>query len=246
MVSISNEGADGDSGGEPAPGDPAGPRPGPTADRAAHPSPGPSADSSPDAPADPIADALLDAAYASIATFGLRRLTLTDVARRAGVSRPTIYRRWRDIDTLLGDLLTREMRTVLLAAVPRATAEGHDARTRLVAGAACVLEGLRAHPLMARILDTEPETLVTYTFQRLGSSQRDALAFTEEQIRAGQTDGSIRAGEPAELARLVLLLVQTAAQSWRLVDDVLPLAQLTREVRHMLDAYLSPQPGEPA
>ncbi|MCX2967400.1 MULTISPECIES: TetR/AcrR family transcriptional regulator [Streptomyces] len=195
---------------------------------------------------DPIAQNLLDAAHACIATFGLRRLTLTDVARRAGVSRPTIYRRWRDIDTLLGDLLTRELRTVLLAAAPRAAAEGHDGRTRLVAGAARVLTDLRAHPLMARILDTEPETLVTYTFQRLGSSQRHALAFTEEQIRAGQADGSVRPGEPAELARMVLLLVQTAAQSWRLVDDVLPLPRLTAELRHMLDAYLRPTPGQEA
>ncbi|MDT0303046.1 TetR/AcrR family transcriptional regulator [Streptomonospora wellingtoniae] len=194
-----------------------------------------------ESPADPLAQTLLDAARESVAVFGLRRLTLTDVARRAGVSRPTVYRRWRDIDTLLGDLLTREMRAVVAAAAPRAAAEGADGRTRLVAGAACVLADLRAHPLMTRILTAEPEALVTYTFQRLGSSQRHALAFVEEQIRAGQNDGSVRAGEPAALARMVLLLVQSAAQSWRLVEDVLDLDGLTREVRRMLESYLRPQ-----
>lgn len=193
-------------------------------------------------PSDPLAQSLLDAARESIAVFGLRRLTLTDVARRAGVSRPTVYRRWRDMDTLLGDLLTQEMHAVVASAAPRAAAEGGDGRTRLVGGAACVLADLRAHPLMARILDTEPEALVTYTFRRLGSSQRNALAMIEEQIRAGQADGSVRPGEPAQLARMVLLVVQSAAQSWRLTEDVLPLEGLTREVSRMLDGYL--QPGE--
>ena len=52
--------------------------------------------------------ALLDAARASILAVGWRRSTLTDVARRAGVSRMTIYRRWPDMQTLLADLLVRE------------------------------------------------------------------------------------------------------------------------------------------
>ena len=38
-----------------------------------------------------------------------------------------------------------------------------------------LLRALRGHPLLTRILETEPEALVTYTFQRLGSSQRAAL-----------------------------------------------------------------------
>jgi AcrR family transcriptional regulator len=53
-------------------------------------------------------DAYLDAARACILDVGWRRTTLTEVARRAGVSRMTIYRSWADMPTLLGDLMTRE------------------------------------------------------------------------------------------------------------------------------------------
>ena len=53
-------------------------------------------------------DAYLDAARACILDVGWRRTTLTEVARRAGVSRMTIYRAWADMPTLLGDLMTRE------------------------------------------------------------------------------------------------------------------------------------------
>ncbi|MFR9676062.1 TetR/AcrR family transcriptional regulator [Streptomyces sp. TR06-5] len=201
-----------------------------------------------DAPQDPIAGALLDAAYECIAAFGLRRLTLTDVSRQAGVSRPTVYRRWRDITTLVADLLTREMRTALLAAAEQAgprreseEPEGGRVRERIAREAAALLRALRAHPLLGRILQTEPELLLTYTFQRLGSSQRAALELLRPQIVAGQADGSVRDGDPDALARMVMLLVQTTAQSWRLVDDVLPLDRLTAEVHHLLDTYLRPE-----
>src|SRR5689334_14187512 len=60
-------------------------------------------------------DALLDAARASILAVGWKRSTLTDVARRAGVSRMTIYRRWPDMQTLLADLMTREWSAVVTA-----------------------------------------------------------------------------------------------------------------------------------
>lgn len=194
-------------------------------------------------PQDPVADALLDAAYQCIAAFGLRRLTLTDVARRAGVSRPTVYRRWRDIHTLVADLLTREMHAAVQAAAapyetPPAAAGG--VRERLVRQSAGVFTALRGHPLLVRILETEPEALVTYTFQRLGSSQREVLAQLLPLIEAGQADGSVREGDPAALARMVMLQVQTMTQSWRLLDDVLPLDLLAAELRHLLDAYLRP------
>src|ERR1700750_979508 len=71
-------------------------------------------------------DPLLDAARDSILAVGWKRSTLTDVARRAGVSRMTVYRRWPDMQGLLGELMTREW-TAAMAAV----AEGNDPGTNL-------------------------------------------------------------------------------------------------------------------
>ena len=53
-------------------------------------------------------DALLDAAQACVLAVGVRRTTMTDVARRAGVSRMTLYRRFPDVTSLMQALMTRE------------------------------------------------------------------------------------------------------------------------------------------
>ena len=56
----------------------------------------------------PTGDELLDAARACVLAVGVRRTTFSDVARRAGVSRMTLYRRYPDLDALLAALMTYE------------------------------------------------------------------------------------------------------------------------------------------
>ncbi len=46
---------------------------------------------------DPTSEAILDAAVVEFEQHGFRRVAIDDVARRAGVSRTTIYRRFADI-----------------------------------------------------------------------------------------------------------------------------------------------------
>src|SRR5512134_2565192 len=96
-------------------------------------------------------DALLDAARACILDVGWKRTTLTDVARRAGVSRMTIYGTWPDMQTLLADLMTREWAGVATA-VPQTGTTPED----IAAGVVTAVQALRANPLFRRILDVDP------------------------------------------------------------------------------------------
>src|SRR5215210_7316260 len=77
-------------------------------------------------------DAYLDAARDCILDVGWRRTTLTEVARRAGVSRMTIYRTWADMPTLLGDLMTREWAGVVTDQV--AASDRTSSLNRIVEG----------------------------------------------------------------------------------------------------------------
>ncbi|PRC48388.1 TetR family transcriptional regulator, partial [Mycobacterium sp. ITM-2017-0098] len=51
---------------------------------------------------------ILDAAVVEFERHGFRRVALEDVARRAGVSRTTIYRRFANKDELVGAVIERE------------------------------------------------------------------------------------------------------------------------------------------
>ena len=58
--------------------------------------------------ADPATTAILDAAVVEFEQHGFRRVALDDVARRAGVSRTTIYRRFANRDDLVAAVVERE------------------------------------------------------------------------------------------------------------------------------------------
>ncbi|GHC94024.1 putative transcriptional regulator, TetR family protein [Nocardiopsis terrae] len=189
-----------------------------------------------------VEDEILDAARTCVEAFGVRRTTLTDVARRAGVSRPTVYRRWPDVTALVADLLTRELRRILIAEEVAAEqgSKAETVRTRLVRHAAGVARAMLAHPLVGRIVDTEPELLATYTFHRLGSSHRAALELLEPALAEGQADGSVREGDPGVLAHLFMVTVQNTVTSRRLFTEVLDQDGLVDELSALLDGYLSP------
>src|SRR3954464_6883369 len=79
----------------------------------------------PDAP-------LLDAARECVLAVGVRRTTFSDVARRAGVSRMTLYRRFGDLEALLAALMTREFGRLVAASREQAAKLG-TTRERIVA-----------------------------------------------------------------------------------------------------------------
>jgi AcrR family transcriptional regulator len=183
-------------------------------------------------------DALLDAARDCVLAVGLRRTTLTDVARRAGVSRMTMYRRWPDMASLVADLMTREWSG--LATRAQAAALGETARQRLVDGLATGARQLRNHPVFRRIVELDPEVLLPYLVDRRGTSQDRMLATLMETIAEGHADGSVRPGGSQLLGRGVLLALHGFVISAATMTDEVTEADLDDELRLLLDRYLAP------
>ena len=77
-----------------------------------------------------IPQPILDATRASVLAVGVRRTTLTDVARRAGVSRMTVYRLVPDVTTLILEVMSREF-AALFAAAESEARRRRTARTRI-------------------------------------------------------------------------------------------------------------------
>jgi AcrR family transcriptional regulator len=187
---------------------------------------------------DAVLEQILDSAKECILAYGVSRTTLSEVARRSGRSRPTIYSRWSDARTMVADVLTRELLNIIESTRP--TREAPDGRTVLVEHIVAITGALRQDALFRKLIAVDQDLLATYVFQRLGSSQQASLAILEGWLRTGQKDGSIRTGRPAVLARMVLLAVQSVILSAHLVADRLPPRQLDRELRRLLDGYLRP------
>lgn len=184
------------------------------------------------------ADTLLDAAHECVLTAGVRRTTLSQIARTAGVSRMTLYRRFPDVDSALAALMTREFGTLLRRV--RETAAGGHARERLVRGTVTAVRTLADEPLLRAVLDRDAEVILPYVVHRLGSTQRHAEEFIAEMIESGNRDGSIRHGERGPQVRTVLLLAQSFALSLRPASADMDATALLAELEHTLHAALLP------
>jgi AcrR family transcriptional regulator len=178
---------------------------------------------------------ILDAAYRLLLAVGLRRMTMADVARAAGVSRATLYRRWPNVRAIVGTLMTREF-AALTAEV--FAADAPDARGRLVNGVVAAVRRSREHPMVRKIIDLDPDFLLPYLFERRGGTTNAQLAATQAALRAGVADGSIRPGEiPARAAALLTMAWSFALTGPVMADD---LDALDAELRELLERYLAP------
>ncbi|MFE1290647.1 TetR/AcrR family transcriptional regulator [Streptomyces sp. NPDC058751] len=188
---------------------------------------------------DPVLDAVRDCVLA----VGVRRTTLTDVARRAGVSRMTLYRRWPDVRSLVGDLMTREWIDVATRAMPEPDPD-EPTRTRIVDGLVAGAEGFRAHPLFRKIVDVDPELLLPYVLDRRGASQEALLELLADALEQGHADGSVRIAPTRRQARAVLLVVQSFTLSLRTMTDEddpeLTSTAFLDELRTLLERTLTP------
>ncbi len=188
--------------------------------------------------------AYLDAARACILDVGWRRTTLTEVARRAGVSRMTIYRTWPDMPAVLADLMTREWGEVVARAVEAAHAAlpgRPTAADRLVAELVATTRALRDNELFVRIVELDAELLLPYLLTRRGRSQQAIAELTAGRIREGQADGSIRAGSPIAMSRALLLVAHGFVLSAHtMVDDAVSEDDLDAELELVVRRAVEP------
>ncbi len=186
-----------------------------------------------------VGDRILDAAASCVRDFGVERVTLAEIARRAGVSRPTVYRRWPDSQAILASLLTDRV----IGAWADAPMRGAG-RTALVTRIVAVVRRLRDDELILTVLRAAPELAMVYIADRLGTSQQVMIDVLAEEIRKAQRDKSIRRGDPRRLAATVLLIAQSVVQSGQIVAPILDAGQLDVELSHALNGYLAGSPDD--
>lgn len=174
--------------------------------------------------ADPDGDAttvrILDATYEQLLAFGLRRTRVEDIARRAGLARITVYRRFGGRDELIRAVLLREGRRVF-ALVDAAVAGIDDADEQLVEGFVAILSATRSHPLLERLLETEADV----TISSLTTHGAPLLALGREFL-AGHLLRTQRHGrlEPFDVRAVAEILVRLTLSFLLTPESIVPMA----------------------
>lgn len=173
---------------------------------------------------------LMDAAFRAVATFGLSRFTMEDVAREAGLSRQSVYRYFDSKDALVTELVFREEEAFLAGA--RAAYEHHDDLESAIEDSVLFcLQLARRHPLLDRLLASEPEILLPYLTTRGGGVLQNARVVMEELA-------SKWPGVEASLVHRAADLAARAILSYALTPPDDPPETVAREIARILSKAL--------
>lgn len=151
---------------------------------------------------------LLDAAYDLFCQHGIQRTTMDDVARRAGLSRITVYRRTSSKEALVEQVVLREFRRYLeqfLLDVARAK----TVEDRVVTGFVSSLRAIRSNPLIGGLIAAEPQTLVP-TLEMSGRTLATVSRFVAGQLRREQAAGNVGGGIDVDMVAEVMVRLTTS------------------------------------
>ena len=176
-----------------------------------------------------LADRILDATRRLLVTAGARKLSLSDVATLAGVSRPTIYRYFASKEDLI-DALGAQERRRFDAAMERAMT-GVTGVARLEAAVDVVVSFVADQP-PGRQLDLDPGFALEQMAQALPMITKGLTAVVQQCARENGIDAAVSArGLAGAIARVAL--------SHYLFPDTDPTA-MRRQIRAAAGLPVSP------
>jgi AcrR family transcriptional regulator len=150
---------------------------------------------------------LLDATKALVAEAGFHAVSIEAVARRAGITRPIVYRHFDDLAALLEALVQREtVRALgqLQEFVPREL--GGDPREGLIAGLRGYLQAVESDPITWQLMLVPPEGAPGLLGERIALGRAAVIAQLAEAIDSPDPELTARALSALadEAARLLL------------------------------------------
>jgi AcrR family transcriptional regulator len=188
-------------------------------------------------PEDEAVERILAGAVGQLEDFGVRRFTIDDLARRLGISRVTIYRRFAKKSQLLEAVLFYELNRILRQIDVR-LAPCETLEERLVEGFVASLVVLRGHRLMNRLLHTEPELILPLLTVHGGP----VIAASREFIAGFARSEAASEGFELDEEQLDVLseLLARAVNSFVLTPQSVASLETEEEARHFARRYLAP------
>ncbi len=190
--------------------------------------------------------AILDAALIEFEQHGFRRVALDDVARRAGVSRTTIYRRFANRDELAAAVVERENVELFDDIANELKNAGPQSNLYVEAFTLSILR-FRRHRVLNRMMTDEPALVIELMQRHYGAAVGRMAAALRVIFPDGFAD---RIGEQAvnDLADTILryaamALLLPSVEALDSAEDIRAFA--ARHFVPSLPSALQGQPGKP-
>jgi AcrR family transcriptional regulator len=149
---------------------------------------------------------IFEAAYELFCRMGIQRTTMEDVARRAWISRITVYRRFATKSALVDQLVRREI-SRYLDQFRIDIQQAETAADRVVLGFTSALRAFRRNPLIGGLMAADPNALVPSTIGDGGRTLATVREFVAGQLRREQDAGNVSRDVDADIVAELMVRV---------------------------------------
>ncbi|WP_067541546.1 TetR/AcrR family transcriptional regulator [Nocardia crassostreae] len=166
---------------------------------------------------------LLESALSAFLDFGIKRTSMGEIARRAGISPATLYRRFESKNDLVEAVSVREAQQFVAAIDQRVQEVAHTGASvseQLVEIFVAFITNLANNKLLQRLLRTEPDVILPRLTTEAGPVLAVGRTYLAEKLRTLQESGNV----PDFDAELVAEVLARLGQSLVLTPDgLIPL-----------------------
>ncbi|WP_062990384.1 TetR/AcrR family transcriptional regulator [Nocardia anaemiae] len=161
----------------------------------------------------PVSDGekLLESALSAFLDFGIKRTSMGEIARRAGISPATLYRRFESKNDLVEAVSVREAQR-FVAEIDKRVQKVEGVEEQLIEIFVAVITAIAGNELLRRLLRTEPDLILPRLTTEAGpilAVGRTYLAEKLRELRSGADDDFDFELVAEIMARLALSLALT-------------------------------------
>lgn len=185
--------------------------------------------------ADAVRTRLLDAAYEQFCRTGIARSSMEEVAKRANLSRVTLYRRFATKDALVEQVVHREFRRYFEQYLVD-IAHADTVADRIELGFVSSLRAISRNPLISGLLDADSSLLGSIVGDH-GRTLATVRGFVAGQLRLEQQAGNISTAIDTDLT--AEMMVRISASFLMVPSRIVDLDDDT-QLAHIARTYLVP------